>query len=69
MTPLMLVAMNNPHAEVITVLLKGGADLQAKDKDGWTALTFAAHLIRVQGLFARCCGQGQTLRSVTPVMA
>ena len=30
-----------PNPEVITILLKAGANIKAQDKDGTTALTFA----------------------------
>ncbi|MGA9135771.1 MAG: ankyrin repeat domain-containing protein [Candidatus Sulfotelmatobacter sp.] len=41
-TPLMLAANNNPNSEVITILLKAGAEINAQDIDGNTALMGAA---------------------------
>jgi ankyrin repeat protein len=41
-TVLMRAARYNSNPEVITVLLKGGADIRARDKDGSTALMVAA---------------------------
>ena len=35
-------AVENPNPEVVSVLSKAGADVNAKDKDGWTALMAAA---------------------------
>ncbi len=42
-TPLMLVAKSNPNPDVITTLLKAGADIEARDSpDRQTALIYAA---------------------------
>jgi ankyrin repeat protein len=42
-TPLMFAAMHNPSAEVLSVLLKAGAELEARvENGGWTPLMFAA---------------------------
>jgi hypothetical protein len=41
-TPLMLAAIDNPDAEVITTLLEAGADINAHDKNGMTPLMYAA---------------------------
>src|SRR5271157_3521270 len=42
-TPLMFAANDNPHPEVITVLLKAGANLEARSSAyGWTALICGA---------------------------
>jgi len=32
----------NPKPEIVSLLLKNGADVNAKDKDGWTSLIYAA---------------------------
>lgn len=42
MTPLMFAAQSNPNPEVIRVLLKAGADINAKHQDGSTMLDAAA---------------------------
>ena len=42
MTPLMFAAQSNPNPEVIGVLLKAGADINAKHQDGGTMLDAAA---------------------------
>jgi ankyrin repeat protein len=49
MTALMYAAHYNQHAEVITTLLKAGADANAKDDEGTTALNFAQTNEAVQG--------------------
>ena len=41
-TPLMAAALNNEDPRVFRILLKAGADINAKNEDGWTALTIAA---------------------------
>ena len=41
-TALMYAARFNKNPEVITTLLKAGADVNAKDTDGWTPLMWAA---------------------------
>lgn len=43
-TPLILAAQYNPNSEVITTLLKSGADVNTRDTTmlGWTALMYAA---------------------------
>ena len=41
-TPLTHAASNNANAEVVSVLIKAGADLEARDEDGWTPLMLAA---------------------------
>ena len=41
-TTLMAATANNSHPEVITALIKAGADVNAKDQHGWTPLIFAA---------------------------
>jgi uncharacterized protein len=41
-TPLMFAASYNPNPEVISVLLKAGADVKAQDGNGRTALMWAA---------------------------
>ena len=40
-TPLMVAAQNNQDPEVITTLLKAGSDINARDVNGYTALTYA----------------------------
>ena len=42
LTPLHLVARHSSNPEVITVLMKGGADVNAKGVGGFTPLHFAA---------------------------
>ena len=42
----MWAAEYNQNPEVITTLLKAGADLKAQDKDGGTALMYAAGTTR-----------------------
>lgn len=42
MTPLMAAALKNKDPSVFRILLKAGADINAKNEDGWTALTIAA---------------------------
>lgn len=42
MTPLMAAALNNEDPRVFRILLKAGADINAQNEDGWTALTIAA---------------------------
>ena len=37
----MHAALDNVNPNVVTTLLKGGADIMARDKDGWTPLTWA----------------------------
>ncbi len=39
-TPLMLAALNN-RKELVTFLLANGADINAKNEEGWTALSRA----------------------------
>ena len=39
----MFAASDNQNPEVTTTLLKAGADIKAKDKDGVTPLMYAAH--------------------------
>ncbi len=49
----MLTAANNGNWTLVKKLVKRGADLQAKDKDGWTVLHYAAekgHLDTVKWL-------------------
>jgi len=41
-TPLMYAAEDNEKPEVITTLLKAGADIEARDELGWTPLTYAS---------------------------
>ena len=41
-TPLMFAARYNSNPEVVALLLQAGADINEKDKDGWTPLMFAA---------------------------
>ena len=41
-TPLMAAADYNPNPEVITMLVKAGADVNAQTRDGYTALMYAA---------------------------
>ena len=41
-TPLMVAAINNSSPEVITALLKAGAEVNARDEDGKTPLILAA---------------------------
>lgn len=38
----MIAAWYNPNPEVCEVLVQAGAKLNARDKDGWTPLIFAA---------------------------
>jgi ankyrin repeat protein len=38
----MYAAQYNPSPEVITTLLKAGADVKAQNKAGWTPLIYAA---------------------------
>ena len=40
-TPLMAAALNNEDPRVFRILLKAGADINAQNEDGWTALTIA----------------------------
>src|SRR5208337_3188941 len=40
--PLMFAAENNPNPDVITTLLKAGADIKARDKEGSTVLMDAS---------------------------
>lgn len=40
-TPLMFANSYNSNPDVITILVKNGADIKAKDKDGKTALDYA----------------------------
>ena len=42
LTPLMYAAGGNSSPEIITALLKAGAELEARDQYGWTTLMFAA---------------------------
>lgn len=44
MTPLHRAAANNGNPEVIRTLVQLGADVNARDKDGWTPLHVAAGL-------------------------
>jgi len=39
-TALMLASWENGHKEVVKLLIKRGADVNAKDKDGETALMY-----------------------------
>jgi ankyrin repeat protein len=41
-TPLLVAALDNPNPEVITILLKAGADLNGLDGEGNNCLVFAA---------------------------
>jgi ankyrin repeat protein len=45
-TPL-LIAANNGHKDAVEALLKHGADPSLCSEAGWSALTFAAHKVRV----------------------
>jgi uncharacterized protein len=45
-TPL-LIAANNGHRSAVEALLKHGADPSLCSEAGWSALTFAAHKVRV----------------------
>jgi len=49
MTPLMDAAMNNHNPEVITTLLKAGADAKAKDSAGKTAFDYAQNNEKLKG--------------------
>lgn len=49
-TPL-LIAANNGHKAAVEALLKHGADPSLCSEAGWSALTFAAHKVRVDGMF------------------
>jgi hypothetical protein len=40
-TPLLSAAWNNPNPEFIKMLIAAGADIEAKDSDGWNALEIA----------------------------
>ena len=44
MTPLHLAASNNINSQVISILIKAGAELEARNKDGWTPLHLAGAL-------------------------
>ena len=46
-TPL-LIAANNGHTKAVAALLGKGADPTLCSEAGWSALTFAAHKVRVQ---------------------
>ena len=48
-TPLMFAAMHNESPEVITVLLKAGADVKAKSKEGRTAFECAQEYTKLKG--------------------
>ena len=41
-TQLIAAALNNDDSRVFRILLKAGADINAQNEDGWTALTIAA---------------------------
>jgi ankyrin repeat protein len=45
----MLAAGANRNPEVITTLLKAGADAKAKDRRGKTALDYAQHKDKLKG--------------------
>lgn len=45
-TPL-LIAANNGHTEAVKALLKNSADPSLCSEAGWSALTFAAHKVRI----------------------
>lgn len=45
-TPL-LIAANNGHKNAVEALLKFGADPALCSEAGWSALTFAAHKVRI----------------------
>jgi ankyrin repeat protein len=49
MTPLMDAARRNPNPEVISVLLKAGADVNTKDNEGKTALDYAKENEELKG--------------------
>jgi len=48
-SPLMIAARHNKNPEVITVLLKAGADVKAKNNDGKTALDCAKNNESIKG--------------------
>jgi hypothetical protein len=53
-TPL-LIAANNGHTAACEALLEHGADPSLCSEAGWSALTFAAHKVRVPlGILCRC---------------
>ena len=47
-TPLMIACMRNQNAEVVSTLLKAGADGKAKDNRGLTAIDYAANNANLQ---------------------
>jgi len=46
---LMLAAINNKNPEVITILLKSGADGTLKDNEGKTAFDYAGDNEKIKG--------------------
>ena len=48
-TPLACAAEQNPNPEVITTLLKAGANAKVKDNDGKTALDYAKKNDKLEG--------------------
>jgi len=48
-TPLILAARHNPNPEVITTLLRAGADGKAKSNEGKTAFDYAQYNEKLKG--------------------
>ena len=60
MTPLMYAAAYNKDPEVITVLLKAGADAKAKDRWGKTAFDYAQYDINEAPTLIQCSKKRST---------